>query len=87
MPYDRLRRPLGAFDLDVDLGERTVHLRCLRAIAHFSMGPRGQDLAGILHRAERDPALLEPALAAPTRLDALDRRQVWASYTVFSLPA
>lgn len=70
----------GPFRTDIDAAERLARLRSLRAIVRLSTGPRGDRLAGLLHRAERDTAALEPALAALNALAALDRRSVLASF-------
>jgi hypothetical protein len=76
----------GPFRLDLDPAERKACLRCLRAIVHLSAGPRGQTLTDLLLRAERDAALLVPALSALADLDALDKRRVWASYAALNRP-
>lgn len=70
----------GPFRPDIDAAERLARLRSLRAIVRLSTGPRGDRLAGLLHRAERDTAALEPALAALNALATLDRRSVLASF-------
>lgn len=77
----------GPFRLDLDEAERRARLRCLRAIVHLSTGPRGAHLAALLHKAERDPAALEPALHALDCLAGLDRRHVLASYAALNRPA
>lgn len=77
----------GPFRGDLDQGERKARLRCLRAVVHLSTGPRGQALAELLLRAERDDALLPSALAALAGLDALDKRRVWASYLALNRTA
>ncbi|SDO59195.1 hypothetical protein SAMN05216360_1298 [Methylobacterium phyllostachyos] len=77
----------GPFRPDIDPGERKARLRCLRAIVHLSTGPRGQALAELLLQAERDDALLPPALAALSSLDAIDKRRVWASYLALNRSA
>ena len=77
----------GPFRPDLDPAERKACLRCLRAIVHLSTGPRGQALTDLLLRAERDDALLAPALSALASLDALDKRRVWASYAALNRPA
>ncbi|MCJ2068387.1 hypothetical protein MKK75_06110 [Methylobacterium sp. J-030] len=77
----------GPFRPDLDPAERIARLRCLRAVVHLSTGPRGQALTDLLRRAEQDPALLPPALAALSGLDPLDKRRVWASYAALNRPA
>lgn len=70
----------GPWSDRIDAAERLARLRSLRAIVRFSTGPRGDRLAGLLHRAEQDAAALEPALAALNALASLDRRSVLASF-------
>ena len=64
----------------LDAAEYRARLRCLRAVVRLSTGPRGEDLAGLLWRAEREPAALAPALTALDRLAPIDRRHVLASF-------
>lgn len=66
--------------------ERLGRLRRRRAIVCLSTGPLGEDLSALLLRAERDDALLEPALSALASLDSLDKRRVWASYAALNRP-
>ncbi|MCJ2063254.1 hypothetical protein MKK63_11085 [Methylobacterium sp. J-088] len=77
----------GPFRPDIDPAERKARLRCLRAVVHLSTGPRGQALADLLLRAERDPGLLPSALTALSGLDALDKRRIWASYLALNRTA
>lgn len=70
----------GPWSDRIDGTERVARLRSLRAIVRLTTGPRGDRLAGLLHRAEQDAAALVPALAALNRLAALDRRSVLASF-------
>ena len=77
----------GPFRPDLDPVERAASLRCLRAVVHMSTGARGADAVTLLHRAEHDTDLLEPALAALGRLDPLDKRRIWASYAALHRPA
>lgn len=77
----------GPFRPDIDPAERSARLRCLRAVVSLTTGSRGAGLADLLRRAEREPATLEPALAALNRLAALDRRHVLASYAALNRPA
>lgn len=72
----------GPWSDRIDGAERLARLRSLRAIVRLTTGPRGERLADLLHRAERDAAALVPALAALNRLVALDRRAVLASFAV-----
>jgi DNA-binding NarL/FixJ family response regulator len=59
----------GPFRPDIDPAERMASLRCLRAVVHLSTSPRGQALTDLMRRAEQDPALLPPALAALNKPD------------------
>ncbi|MFJ7441286.1 hypothetical protein ACIQW5_26990 [Methylorubrum thiocyanatum] len=77
----------GPWSDRIDVTERVARLRSLRAIVRLSTGPRGDRLAGLLHRAERDAAALAPALAALNQLAALDRRAVLASFAALHRPA
>lgn len=77
----------GPFRPNLDPAERKARLRCLRAVAHLTTGPRVQDLVDLLAQAEREPAAIEPALRALNRLAALDRRHVLASYAALNRPA
>lgn len=70
----------GPFARGLDDAERRARLRCLRAIAHLTLGPRGEILSNYLRRAEADPAALEPAVAAVNRLAGLDRRHLLATF-------
>ena len=76
----------GPWSDRIDEPERRARLRCLRAIAHLSLGSRGKTLVLELWRAERNDAALEPALAALNELAPLDRRGVLASYAALSRP-
>ena len=82
-PYDAF----GPWACDLDCVERTARLRSLRAITRLTLGPRGEQLAALLHRAERDPDALKPALRALDALAATDRRHVLASFAALSRPA
>ncbi|TXN12193.1 hypothetical protein FV219_05335 [Methylobacterium sp. WL122] len=64
----------------IDPAERLARLRSMRAIARLTLGPRGNAFIKALHRAETDPAQLEPALARLDALAATDRRHVLASF-------
>lgn len=75
-PADRF----GPWADDIDRAERLARLRSLRAIVRLTTGPRGDRLAGELHRAEHDASRLPAALAALDALAVLDRRQVLGSY-------
>lgn len=70
----------GSWATGLNPAERLARLRSLRAITRAYLGPRGQQLADCLHRAESDDAALIPAL------DALDRRRVLASFASLSRP-
>ena len=70
----------GPWAFGLDRVERVARLRSLRAIVRLSIGPRGEALASLLHRAERDPDALEPALRALDALASIDCRQVLASF-------
>lgn len=70
----------GPWSDRIDAAERVARLRSLRAIVRLSTGPRGDRLAELLRRAERDTATLAPALAALNALAALDRRSVLGSF-------
>lgn len=70
----------GPFATDIDPAERLARLRSMRAIVHLCAGPRGDALARELRLAERDAARLTAALAELSRLAALDRRHILASF-------
>lgn len=70
----------GPWSDRIDGSERVARLRSLRAIVRLTTGPRGECLAALLHRAERDASALVPALSALNALAALDRRTVLGSF-------
>ena len=82
-PADRF----GPWSDAIDAAERRARLRCLRAIVHLFLGPRGEPLTCELRRAESNDQALEYALAALNGLAALDRRRVLASYAALHRPA
>lgn len=77
----------GPWSDRIDGAERVARLRSLRAIVRLSTGPRGERLAVLLHRAERDASALAPALDALNALAALDRRSVLGSFAALHRPA
>lgn len=77
----------GPFVPDLDAAERVARLRCLRAIAHLSCGPRGERLAAHLRLAETGACNLETVVAELNALVPLDRRRVWASYAAINRQA
>lgn len=77
----------GPWATGLDHAERLARLRSMRAIVRLSTGPRGDHLAELLHRAERDPRALEPALVELDSLDPLDRRRILASFAALARPA
>ncbi|AWB26203.1 hypothetical protein DA075_35635 (plasmid) [Methylobacterium currus] len=70
----------GPWRPDITDAERLARLRSLRAIAHLTLGPRGEAFAVALRLSERDPDQLPVALRALDALAPLDRRQVLASF-------
>lgn len=70
----------GPWRPDITDAERLARLRSLRAIAHLTLGPRGEAFADALRLSERDPDHLPAALRALDALAPLDRRQVLASF-------
>lgn len=76
----------GPWRPDIEPAERLARLRSMRAIVRILTGPRGNELAGHLHKAEADASALVPALAALDRLAPLDRRKVLASYAGLARP-
>lgn len=76
----------GPWRPDITDGERLARLRSLRAIAHLTLGPRGNNLASALHRSERDPSHLAVALRALDALAPLERRQVLTSFASLHRP-
>ncbi len=76
----------GPWAPDILPAERLARLRCLRTLVHVLCGPRGRDLADLLHRAEGDADSLAPALDALARLEPTDRRHVLASYARLHRP-
>lgn len=77
----------GPWSDRIDVTERVARLRAMRAIVRLSTGPRGERLAVLLHRAERDASALAPALDALNALAALDRRSVLGSFAALHRPA
>ncbi|WP_267355235.1 MULTISPECIES: hypothetical protein [unclassified Methylobacterium] len=76
----------GPFASNIEPGERIARLRCLRAIAHLSCGPRGVELVASLQASEVDSGALPEALAALNRLAPLDQRRIWAAYANLTAP-
>jgi hypothetical protein len=76
----------GPFALDLDLAERLARTRSLRAIVRLLTGPRGADLAALIHQAETDPAALVRAAEVLDRLAPLDLRRVLSSYGALARP-
>ena len=76
----------GPWDPTISDAERTARCRCLRSIAHLTLGPRGNALAEHLRLAERDPAHLPLALTALNSLAGLDLRHTVASYAAINRP-
>ena len=66
--------------------ERRARLRCLRGLVHVLCGPRGQDLAEMLDRAEFDGGALRESVEALARLEPMDRRRVLATYAKLHRP-
>lgn len=60
--------------------QRRARLRCLHDLVHVLCGPRGQDLAERLDRAEFDGGALQESVEALARLEPVDRRRVLATY-------
>jgi len=77
----------GPWRPDITDSERLARLRCMRTIARLVLGPRGEALAGALHRSESDPDHLPIALRALDALAPLERRQVLASFASLHRPA
>lgn len=75
-PADRF----GPWRDGIEPAERLARLRSLRAIARLTLGRRGDAFADALHRAETDPAALEPALQRLADLAPIDRRHILASF-------
>jgi len=76
----------GPFATDLDPAERLARLRSLRALARVLVGPGGQTLADLLHRAETDDAALSEAMAALEALPALPLRKLLSSYAGLTQP-
>jgi len=74
------RDQFGPWRHDISDAERLARLRCMRTIVRLILGPRGEDLAGALRRAESDPDHLPAALRALDALAPLERRQVLCSF-------
>ena len=81
-PADRF----GPWRDGIDPAERLARLRSMRAITRLTLGPRGAAFTKALHRAETDPAQLEPALIRLNALAATDRRHVLASFASLHRP-
>ncbi|AWN47159.1 hypothetical protein DK419_13230 [Methylobacterium terrae] len=75
-PADRY----GPWADNLSPAERRARLRCLRGLVHVLCGPRGQDLAELLDRAEFDGGALRESVDALARLEPVDRRRVLATY-------
>ena len=76
----------GPWANDISDAERACRCRCLRAVAHLTLGPRGTGLVEHLRLAECDPEHLPLALAALNRLAGLDLRHTVASYGAINRP-
>ncbi|MEH3145205.1 MAG: hypothetical protein PGN34_07610 [Methylobacterium frigidaeris] len=76
----------GPWASDLSTAERRARLRCLRGLVHVLCGPRGQDLAELLDRAELDGGALRESVGALARLEPIDRRRVLATYAKLHRP-
>jgi hypothetical protein len=78
----------GPFRFDIKPAERLAGLRSLRAVVRMVTGPRGEGVERLLRIAEQCPdiTILAEALRQLGRLDALDKRKVWASYAALVKP-
>lgn len=76
----------GPWASNLSTAERRARLRCLRGLVHVLCGPRGQDLAEMLDRAEFDGGALRESVDELARLEPLDRRRVLATYAKLHRP-
>lgn len=76
----------GPWASNLSTAERCARLRCLRGLVHVLCGPRGRDLAELLHRAESDSGALRGSVDALARLQPVDRRRVLATYAKLHRP-
>ena len=77
----------GPLAQGLDPTERCARLHSMQAIVRLTTGPRGERLADLLRRAERDGDALEPAAAVLGHLTPIDRRHVLTSFAALHRPA
>lgn len=76
------------FNFAASPAERLAGLRSLRLAIRLHTGPRGAAVERLLQVAEQcpDDTILAEALRQLGKLDALDKRKVWASYAALTKP-
>jgi len=66
--------------------ETVARLRCLRALVHVLVGPRGGLVCAYLEQSEVDPTFAPHALAEFNTMGSRDLRSVVASYGALTCP-